>query len=136
MGQRRCPGHSFITDPATGWRLNGAGVLAAACGGANSGTWTSTNVTIPGLLYIGTSQDLGVQRMAANILGLRTGSARQFLRVYSDGTLFGQITAGAGSPEGVITADIGTIYLNTTGGVNTTLYVKTSGAGNTGWTAK
>lgn len=45
-------------------------------------------------------------------------------------------TSGAGSPEGVVTAPIGSLYSNTSGGASTTLYVKTSGAGNTGWTAK
>ncbi len=43
---------------------------------------------------------------------------------------------GSGSPEGVVTAPTGSIYLNLNGGANTTLYVKTSGTGNTGWTAK
>jgi hypothetical protein len=44
--------------------------------------------------------------------------------------------SGAGSPEGVVTAPIGSLYSNTTGSTSTTLYVKTSGTGNTGWTAK
>lgn len=43
---------------------------------------------------------------------------------------------GVGSPEGVVTAPIGSLYSNTSGGGSTTLYVKTAGAGNTGWTAK
>lgn len=43
---------------------------------------------------------------------------------------------GVGSPEGVITAPVGSLYSNTLGGTNTTLYVKTSGTSNTGWTAK
>ena len=51
-------------------------------------------------------------------------------------TLSDRIRLGAGSPEGVVTAPIGTLYVNENGGVNTTLYVKTSGSGNTGWTAK
>ncbi len=42
---------------------------------------------------------------------------------------------GAGSPEGVVTAAIGAVYQNTTGGSGTTFYVKESGAGNTGWIA-
>lgn len=43
---------------------------------------------------------------------------------------------GAGTPEGVITADIGSIYRRYDGGSATTLYVKTSGNGsNTGWQA-
>jgi hypothetical protein len=43
---------------------------------------------------------------------------------------------GTGSPEGVVTAAVGSLYSNTSGGTSTTLYVKTSGTGNTGWTAK
>jgi hypothetical protein len=46
------------------------------------------------------------------------------------------ISTGSGSPEGNVTAPIGSLYTNTTGGASTTLYVKTSGSGNTGWTAK
>jgi hypothetical protein len=46
------------------------------------------------------------------------------------------IRAGAGTPEGVVTAAMGSLFLRTDGGASTTLYVKTSGAGNTGWTAK
>lgn len=45
-------------------------------------------------------------------------------------------TSGANSPEGVVTADVGSIYTRTNGGANTTLYVKESGTGNTGWVAK
>lgn len=44
--------------------------------------------------------------------------------------------AGSGSPEGSVTANPGSIYLNTAGGASTTLYVKESGGGNTGWVAK
>jgi hypothetical protein len=43
---------------------------------------------------------------------------------------------GAADPEGNVAAPIGSIYTRTTGGANTTLYVKTAGTGNTGWTAK
>jgi hypothetical protein len=43
---------------------------------------------------------------------------------------------GSGSPEGNVTAPIASLYTNTAGGASTTLYVKTSGTGNTGWTAK
>jgi hypothetical protein len=43
---------------------------------------------------------------------------------------------GSGTPEGSITAPVGAIYHRTDGGANTSLYVKESGAGNTGWVAK
>lgn len=43
--------------------------------------------------------------------------------------------AGAGSPEGAITASVGSLYRRTDGGVDTTLYAKETGSGNTGWVA-
>lgn len=46
------------------------------------------------------------------------------------------VTSGTGSPEGVVTAPQGSLFLRTDGSTSTTLYVKTSGSGNTGWTAK
>ena len=46
------------------------------------------------------------------------------------------MTTGTGSPEAVVTASLGSSYYNLSGGANTTLYVKESGAGNTGWVAK
>lgn len=45
-------------------------------------------------------------------------------------------TSGAGTPEGAATAPIGSLFTRTDGGASTTLYVKESGAGNTGWVAK
>lgn len=45
-------------------------------------------------------------------------------------------SGGAGSPEGAVTAPIGSIYSRTDGGASTTMYVKESGTGNTGWVAK
>jgi len=43
---------------------------------------------------------------------------------------------GTNSPESVYTAPVGAMYRRTNGGANTTLYVKESGTGNTGWVAK
>lgn len=47
-----------------------------------------------------------------------------------------KIIMGSGSPEGVFTAGIGSLFLRTDGGAGTALYVKESGTGNTGWVAK
>jgi hypothetical protein len=44
--------------------------------------------------------------------------------------------SSAGSPEGAVTAGVGSMYTDNTGGAGTTLYVKESGTGNTGWVAK
>lgn len=40
---------------------------------------------------------------------------------------------GSGSPEGTVTASVGELYRRTDGGPGTTLYIKESGAGSTGW---
>lgn len=45
-------------------------------------------------------------------------------------------TSGTGSPETVVTAPVGSLYSRTDGGAGTSLYVKESGTGNTGWVAK
>jgi hypothetical protein len=45
-------------------------------------------------------------------------------------------TSGSGSPEGVVTAPVGSLYSRSDGGLLTSLYVKQSGSGNTGWDGK
>jgi len=40
---------------------------------------------------------------------------------------------GAGSPEGVVTANITQRYMDTLGVAGSILYIKQSGSGNTGW---
>ena len=46
------------------------------------------------------------------------------------------ISSGSGSPESVVTAPVGSIYMRTDGGAGTSIYIKETGAGNTGWVAK
>jgi hypothetical protein len=45
-------------------------------------------------------------------------------------------SSGTGTPEGAVTAPVGSVFTRTDGGAATTLYVKESGSGNTGWVAK
>lgn len=86
-------------------------------------------------------------RMSANLLRFGTDAAASIGSVTNRmGDVFsvrfrpgaGAViwTSGAGTPEGVVTAVVGSMYTRTDGGANTTLYVKESGTGNTGWTAK
>lgn len=68
-----------------------------------------------------------------------TGAQRRFIRIgygSTGGTETRGLFFGTGSPESVVTASVGSLYLRTDGSTTTTLYVKTSGTGNTGWTAK
>lgn len=46
------------------------------------------------------------------------------------------IFRGSGTPESVVTADVGSTFHRTDGGAGTSFYVKESGTGNTGWVAK
>ena len=69
---------------------------------------------------------------ATPIVGFEASGARVRLGAKTAPGIF----TGSGSPEGVVSAPIGSLYTNTAGGASTTLYVKTSGTGATGWTAK
>lgn len=57
--------------------------------------------------------------------GIRIGGASGPIWIY-----------GSGSPEGVVAAPVGSFYSRTDGGTGTSWYVKESGTGDTGWTAK
>lgn len=65
--------------------------------------------------------------------GIGTYRAPQFGLGATGGPLW---FSGSVSPEGVSSAPPGSIYSRTTGGAATTLYVKETGTGNTGWVAK
>jgi hypothetical protein len=56
------------------------------------------------------------------------------LRLLTD-ALLGRLTEGEGSPEGVVTADIGAIYMRQDGTPGTLLYVKTADDSADGWMA-
>jgi hypothetical protein len=47
-----------------------------------------------------------------------------------------RVYQGTGTPNGVVTATPGSMYLNIAGGAGATLWVKESGSSNTGWVAK
>lgn len=88
--------------------------------------------------------DTGFYRPLDNTWGWSSGGTTRMLltttnAIFSSGVIVGttsQVITGTGSPESVVTAQIGSLFLRTDGGASTTLYVKTSGTGNTGWTAK
>jgi hypothetical protein len=76
---------------------------------------------------------------AAGSTGTTARTAAERVRISSAGIQInsGPIwSSGTGSPEGAVTAGVGSIYTRTDGGASTTLYVKESGTGNTGWIAK
>lgn len=52
------------------------------------------------------------------------------------GILGTYVKRGNGTPEGALAAPVGSLFLRLDGGTSTTLYVKESGTGSTGWKAK
>ncbi len=64
------------------------------------------------------------------------GSSSLALRIDTSGNLLvkaSNIISGVSAPEGSVTAPIGSLFLRSDGGTATSLYVKESGTGNTGW---
>jgi hypothetical protein len=57
-----------------------------------------------------------------------------FMLVGGDGETR-RVYNGIGSPEGVVSAGIGSIYMRSDGTTDTSVYVKESGTGATGWVA-
>lgn len=55
-------------------------------------------------------------------------------RTYVPSRMVDNLT-GTGPPENVVTAPLAAMYRNLSGGAGTTLYIKESGTGNTGWRA-
>lgn len=66
-------------------------------------------------------------------IGSTTANQGTFTQLNMSGTKW---LSGAGTPEAAVTAVIGSLFTRTDGGASSTLYVKESGAGNTGWVAK
>jgi hypothetical protein len=102
-----------------------------------------------GIAFMGcmnlTSHDSPILTDSNGIVTVIGSSGSRFVNSVSSQTFYAgsgtmavnpQWTSGAGSPESVLAAPIGSLYSRTDGGTSTTLYVKQSGTGNTGWVAK
>lgn len=89
---------------------------------------------INGLLRILTQYLNQEDAAKANLAGLYSQAfAVSQLNVGSVGITW---SSGVGTPEAVVTAPVGSLFTRSDGGAGTTLYVKQSGTGNTGWVAK
>ena len=116
------PSYTWWFDDNTGVCHPASGQVGITC--ANQHTFRFTNQKL--YPFVG-NIDLGE-------------AANKWANVYSsnfrpgDGSVIW--TSGSGTPEGSVTAPVGSLYTDRSGGAGTTLYVKQSGTGNTGWVAK
>lgn len=100
------------------------------------------NVIGPNNVATGYAKTLvGLWPSATNITNTVVAETSQVTNVAGTGTVTGtkqrpvDARSGTGSPETVVTAPVGTLYLRTDGGASTTLYIKETGTAATGWRA-
>jgi hypothetical protein len=112
---------------------NGNGFLRLEADGAAGRVYLDANDVIV--------SDASRIRPADNNVTKNGDTANRWSQTYSVELRVGTVgdvvwTNGTGTPEGAVTAAIGSMFTRRDGGASTTLYVKESGAGNTGWVAK
>ncbi len=130
VGTYGAPGDFFTSDSIT---VDNAGNIVANTiknygGIAMSGAGVNAN-----MLNMLSGDTVAVS--GTNVMQLTTTYLNVMKRMYLNATNV-ILTAGAGSPEGVVSAFNGSLYCRTDGGAGTSFYVKESGSGNTGWVAK
>jgi hypothetical protein len=116
--------------------LNGAVVVSGVAGISWTGFSQGTTGKIKGMLPSGVINSGSYNQVFVG-QSLFASSYVAAPSVYLSSDLSGAvINSGLGSPEGATTAPVGSLWCRTNGGAGTTLYVKESGTGNTGWVAK
>lgn len=132
----------YVGNTSNKWTLAGGAEIipTTVSSGASSAltvnqTWNTTGV--PTLITANvTNTQSGT---GANLINLQVNSTSRF-RVDKNGAVTinngSQIISGTGSPEGTVSAPVGSMFLRTDGGAGTTLYIKETGTGATGWAAK
>lgn len=111
---------TLIAGPGAGTNRSGGAALVTAGNATGTGTGGAVAITA-GTSPSGTP---GPITLVHTTEGVRLGSASG-----------PKVISGTGSPEGTVTAPVGSLYHRTDGGTGTSLYIKESGAGNTGWVA-
>lgn len=102
---------------------------------SGSSTWTTPTLTSPtfnGAISGSASWD------SPGSIGTGTAAVGRFSTLTATTALVvgtPTLTSGTGTPEGAVTAVVGSQRLRTDGGTGTTLYIKETGVGNTGWVA-
>jgi len=113
---------------------NNHGIGIGTVGGGTGGYWMSDG----SILFVYGNGGAGTLRAQFDVANsvFTFGGTITATNGYFVGSGGIKISTGTGTPEGAVTAPVGSLFLRSDGGATTTLYVKTSGTGNTGWTAK
>lgn len=112
--------------------ISGPTISGTVAGGASYTAPTLTSPTISGAIG-GSATWAAPGTIGGTTPGAISGTTITATASFVNGTC--KLVTGAGSPEGVQTAPVCSRYLRTDGSTGTTLYIKESGAGDTGWVA-
>lgn len=149
-GSAASPSMAFLAEPTTGF-YNPNGTIGVAFGGSETMRFRPNNGEgirmSSGFGYYfasgasnATVSDTGLLRHGNGIIEINNAAPGTFRDLIIRKLYIGSTTvfdsAGAGSPEGVVSASIGSTYRRTDGGAGTSFWVKESGSSTTGWVAK
>lgn len=121
-----------VTGNVSGTAPAGTLTGATLAAGVTGSSLTSLGTQASNLLFTDNTLDIGASaatRPRTGYFGTSVFSPR-----YDVATSVGW-RSGTGTPEGAITANIGSLFSRTDGTTNTALYRKETGTGNTGWVA-
>ncbi len=123
------------TGASSNWQIIGNYFSQDVVGYDAADMLAVNNVSAAGkILDLGLTQYGGVTRIyhvGNTVVGTDAYPLPSVLRLgHATGPIF---RTGSGSPEAAVTAPVGSVYLRTNGAASTTLYIKESGTGNTGW---
>lgn len=134
---RTTGGETAIAPAAEQTRVGGK--LAVGYGLATSHLVVIPNNESYGAGNAGLSGTVGLMALDASDRVLVSPNSNSIVlnaaTIFVGGTSLKEVV-GAGTPEGSVTAPVGSRYRRTDGGAATALYVKESGTGNTGWVGK
>lgn len=107
-------------------------ITGTVSGGATFDAITLSNPTLSGSITGSPTWP------SPGVIGAGTPSAGTFSTVTATGCVFVggtsiKVCSGSGTPEGAITAPVGSLFLRSNGSTGTTFYIKETGSGNTGW---
>jgi hypothetical protein len=142
-------GNTITTPPINSINFAAGSAKGVTIIGNNFNNWSGTpianNFVVTDLVSLGNSWDNSdtvdiINNMPANSFLQRRASYE--IRAIGGITIGPSASgnpmylAGNGSPEGILSAPVGSRYARKDGGAGTSFYVKETGTGNTGWVAK
>lgn len=140
-GSVAAPSFTFTGSTSTGLWSYSVDAMNLSVAGVEGWRFKQTETTAVLPLAWGATAaapDAGFARAKAETMRVTAGDANalrdlELRELFFDVNDYVSISTGTGSPEGAVTQRIGSIYLRTDGGAGTSVYVKESGTGNTGW---